>query len=47
MDLGHFNTNEIYTDCVILAIMELQLSSLILMAILYGGDYDVSMQDHL
>lgn len=41
---GHFDSIEIYTDCVISATTGLQPPGLVLMAILCGGDYDVSVQ---
>ena len=46
MDPGHFNQVEIYTDHAIAAATELQRPALILIAILAGGDYDVSITDH-
>jgi len=43
---GHFDRVEIYTDHVITAAMELKRPRLILIAVLGGGDYDVSMVNH-
>ena len=46
MDPGHFDRVEIYTDHAIAATTELRRPALILIAILAGGDYDVSITDH-